>query len=361
MAVLEVKNLHAEFRLATGVVRAINGVDFAVEQGKTLAIVGESGSGKTATALSTLRLNPEPPCVYTDGEILFEGRDLLRMGERQLRGIRGRGIAMIFQDPMTSLNPVRTVGSQIVEAVARHERLSRADAKKRAVDALREVGIANPEERARQYPHQFSGGMRQRVMIAMALACRPKVLIADEPTTALDVTVQAQIMELLDDLKHRFDMGIVLITHDLAMVAEQADDVLVMYAGRPVEKAQARDVFQAPKMPYTMLLLNSAPRIDRPKGAILDPIPGSPPNLMALPPGCPFQPRCLLSRPECTQQVPPLEAKATGHEAACILSPEELDAAARQLAEGSFAGPALSGPGLPGPALAESKPNGGHA
>jgi oligopeptide/dipeptide ABC transporter ATP-binding protein len=333
MAILEVKNLQAEFRLDTGVVRAVNGVNFSVEQGKTLAIVGESGSGKTATALSTLRLNPEPPCVYTGGEILFDGRDLLKMNDRELRAIRGKGIAMIFQDPMTSLNPVRTIGSQIVEAVARHEKLSRADAKARAVQALREVGIANPEERARQYPHQFSGGMRQRVMIAMALACRPKVLIADEPTTALDVTVQAQIMELLDDLKHRFDMGIVLITHDLAMVAEQADDVLVMYAGRPVEKATAQATFEAPKMPYTMLLLQSAPRADRPKGAALDPIPGSPPNLLDLPPGCPFQPRCFLAKPECSTVVPPLELKAPGHEAACILSPDELTAAARTLTD----------------------------
>ena len=338
MAVLEVTNLHAEFRLHNGVVKAINGVNFAVEQGKTLAIVGESGSGKTATALSTLRLNPEPPCVYTAGEILFEGRDMLTMDERQLRDVRGRGIAMIFQDPMTSLNPVRTAGSQIVEAVARHEKLSRHDAKQRAVQALREVGIANPEERARQYPHQFSGGMRQRVMIAMALACRPKVLIADEPTTALDVTVQAQILDLLGDLKRRFDMGIVLITHDLAMVAEQADDVLVMYAGRPVEQARARALFDEPKMPYTMLLLNSAPRIDRPKGAVLDPIPGSPPNLLALPPGCPFQPRCFLSRPECSHGVPPLEAKVAEHEAACILSNDELDAAARDLATSQAAG-----------------------
>jgi oligopeptide transport system ATP-binding protein len=331
MAVLEVRNLHAEFRLSTGTVRAVNGVNFSVEQGKTLAVVGESGSGKTATALSTLRLNPEPPCFYTSGEILFEGRDLLKMNQRELRDVRGRGIAMIFQDPMTSLNPVSTVGSQIVEAVARREKLSRSEAKERAVQALREVGIANPEDRAGQYPHQFSGGMRQRVMIAMALANRPKVLIADEPTTALDVTVQAQIMELLDDLKHRFDMGIVLITHDLAMVAEKADDVLVMYAGRPVEKATAEATFTRPRMPYTMQLLQSAPRADRPKGTVLDPIPGSPPNLLNLPPGCPFEPRCFLAKAECREVVPVLEAKGDGHEAACILSAEELDAAASRL------------------------------
>ncbi|AWB90850.1 ABC transporter ATP-binding protein [Aeromicrobium chenweiae] len=332
MAVLEVRNLNVEFRLDTGVVRAVNDATFSVEQGKTLAIVGESGSGKTATALSTLRLNPEPPCFYTGGEILFEGQDLLTMNERQLRQVRGQGIAMIFQDPMTSLNPVRTVGRQIVESVVRREKLGRAEAKARAVQALREVGIANPEERAGQYPHQFSGGMRQRVMIAMALASRPKVLIADEPTTALDVTVQAQIMELLDDLKTRFDMGIVLITHDLAMVSEKADDVLVMYAGRPVEKATAEAVFATPRMPYTMQLMQSAPRADRPKGAVLDPIPGSPPDLLNLPPGCPFEPRCFLSRPECTETVPRLVTKTPGHEAACILSPDELATGAQTLA-----------------------------
>jgi oligopeptide/dipeptide ABC transporter ATP-binding protein len=324
LPVLQVNDVHAEFRVDTGTVKAVNGVSFAVHAGKTLAIVGESGSGKTATALSVLRLNPEPPCVYTGGEILFEGRDLLSLREKELRKVRGKGIAMIFQDPMTSLNPVRTVGGQIVEALLQHERIGRAEARDRAVQALAEVGIPNPAERAGQYPHQFSGGMRQRVMIAIALACRPKVLIADEPTTALDVTVQAQILELLDDLKRRHDMAIVLITHDLGMVAQAADDVLVMYAGRPVERASVDPLFATPMMPYTAALLGSVPRADRPAGTTQDPIPGSPPNLQDLPPGCPFQPRCFLARPACTEAVPPLAEKAPAHSAACILDPAEV-------------------------------------
>ncbi len=324
MSLLEVEGLQAEFRVDSGTVHAINELSFTVEAGKTLAIVGESGSGKTATALSVLRLNPQPPCVYTGGRIMFEGRDLLTAPERALRSVRGKGIAMVFQDPMTSLNPVRTVGAQIVESLLRHEEISRHDAKARAVQALRDVGIANAEDRAKQYPHQFSGGMRQRVMIAIALACRPKILIADEPTTALDVTVQAQILELLADLKSRLDMAIVLITHDLGMVAQAADDVLVMYAGRGVERASVDDLFARPMMPYTAALLRSVPRADRPRGAVADPIPGSPPDLRLLPDGCPFQPRCLLAQPECTRILPPLEMKAPGHSAACILPPEDV-------------------------------------
>lgn len=324
MSVLEVKDMCAEFRVSTGIVRAVNGVSFSVDAGKTLAIVGESGSGKTATALSILRLNPEPPCVYTGGEVLFEGRDLLSLPEKELRKVRGKGIAMVFQDPMTSLNPVRTVAGQIVEAIVQHERISKSEARRRAVQALAEVGIPNPSDRAGQYPHQFSGGMRQRVMIAIALACRPKVLIADEPTTALDVTVQAQILELLDDLKRRHDMAIVLITHDLGMVAQAADDVLVMYAGRPVERAAIDPLFATPMMPYTAALLGSVPRADRPAGQTSDPIPGSPPDLQHLPPGCSFAPRCFLVRPQCRDAVPPLVEKVHDHWAACILDPAEV-------------------------------------
>lgn len=326
MTVLEVKDLHAEFRVDTGIVRAVNGVSFSVDAGKTLAIVGESGSGKTTVALSILRLNPEPPCVYAGGEILFDGRDLLKLREKDLRRVRGKGIAMVFQDPMTSLNPVRSVGGQIVEALVQHEKLERSEAKARAVQALREVGIANPEESAGQYPHQFSGGMRQRVMIAIALACRPKVLIADEPTTALDVTVQAQILELLGDLQERFEMAIVLITHNLGMVAQVADDVLVMYAGRTVERAGVDALFATPIMPYTIALLRSVPRADLPPSLAQDPIPGSPPDLLNLPPGCPFEPRCFLARPQCRDAVPQLEAKATDHLVSCILTPEEVAA-----------------------------------
>jgi oligopeptide/dipeptide ABC transporter ATP-binding protein len=327
MSLLEVNELYTEFRLETGTVHAVNGVSFSVEAGRTLAIVGESGCGKTATALSVLRLNPEPPCVYAGGEVLFQGRNLLTIPERELRSVRGKGVAMIFQDPMTSLNPVRTVGAQIAEALVRHEKLSRSEAKAKVVQALREVGIANPEDRAGQYPHQFSGGMRQRVMIAIALACRPRVLIADEPTTALDVTVQAQIVELLSELKQRHEMAIILITHDLGMVAQAADDVLVMYAGRAVERATVDELFAAPLMPYTLALLRSVPRSDRPHGSVTDPIPGSPPNLSQLPDGCPFQPRCSLSRDECQHVRPSLQLKAPGHEAACLLSPETVLAA----------------------------------
>jgi oligopeptide transport system ATP-binding protein len=322
--VLEVNDLHAEFRLDSGTVRAVNGVSFSVEPGQTLAVVGESGSGKTATALSILRLHPTPPCVYTGGQIIAGGRDLLTLPEREMRQVRGNEIAMIFQDPMTSLNPVKTVGAQIVESLRRHRSLPRGEARARAVEALREVGIAHPEARAGQYPHQLSGGMRQRVMIAMALACRPKLLIADEPTTALDVTVQAQIMELMADLQERFGMAIVLITHDLGVVAQVADKVLVMYAGRPVEAAGADDLFERPRMPYTRALLESMPRPDVPGGAVLDPIRGAPPNLLDLPPGCAFHPRCEFARPECASTVPVLEEKAPGHAAACVLTDDDL-------------------------------------
>jgi oligopeptide/dipeptide ABC transporter ATP-binding protein len=339
MSVLEVNGLSAEFRVEGATVRAVNDVSFAVDAGRTLAIVGESGSGKTATALSVLRLNPQPPCVYTGGQILFGGRDLLAMPERELREVRGKGIAMVFQDPMTSLNPVRTVGAQIVESIVRHERVGRGEAKARAVQALREVGVANPEDRAGQYPHQFSGGMRQRVMIAMALACRPKVLIADEPTTALDVTVQAQILELLAELKERMEMAVVLITHDLGMVAEAADDVLVMYAGRAVEHASVDELFARPMMPYTVALLRSVPRADLPRGTAADPIPGSPPNLAAPQRGCPFHPRCFLAEEQCATTLPVLEPKAAGHLAACLLPPERVTRSAAQ--------PVTSGTGEP--------------
>jgi len=319
MPVLQINDLHAEFRLDTGTVRAVNGVSLSVEEGQTLAVVGESGSGKTATALSILRLHPTPPCVYTGGSIVSGGRDLLTLSEREMRRVRGNDIAMVFQDPMTSLNPVRTIGAQIVESLRKHRSLARGEARVRAVEALREVGIPNPEGRAGQYPHQFSGGMRQRAMIAMALACRPKLLIADEPTTALDVTVQAQILDLLADLQERFGMALVLITHDLGVVAQAADQVLVMYAGRPVESAGVDDLFERPRMPYTRALLESMPRPDVPGGAVPEPIRGAPPNLLALPSGCAFHPRCGYAMPECELAVPPLEEKAPGHAAACVL------------------------------------------
>ncbi|MGW4486689.1 ATP-binding cassette domain-containing protein [Amycolatopsis sp. NPDC004368] len=262
MSLVEIKDLRVEFRLDTGTVTAVDGVSFAVEEGETLAVVGESGSGKTATALSLLRLNPEPPCVYR-GEVLLDGRDVLRLSEKDLRKIRGNDVAMVFQDPMTCLNPVKRVGAQVAEVLRRHASASRAEAAKAAVEALAEAGIPDPQRRAAQYPHQLSGGLRQRVMIAMALVGRPRVLIADEPTTALDVTVQAQILELLVDLQRRHGMAIVLITHDLGVVAEVADRVVVMRSGRVVETGDVLPVFETPQEDYTRELLRATPKLER--------------------------------------------------------------------------------------------------
>ncbi|WIX77629.1 ABC transporter ATP-binding protein [Amycolatopsis carbonis] len=262
MSLVEIKDLRVEFRLDTGTVTAVDGVSFAVDEGETLAVVGESGSGKTATALSLLRLNPEPPCVY-EGEVLLDGRDVLRLSEKDLRRIRGNDVAMVFQDPMTSLNPVKRVGAQVAEVVRRHAGASRAQAAAAAVEALREAGIPDAERRAAQYPHQLSGGLRQRVMIAMALVGRPRVLVADEPTTALDVTVQAQILELLVELQRRHGMAIVLITHDLGVVAEVADRVVVMRSGRVVETGAVLPVFETPQEEYTRELLRATPKLER--------------------------------------------------------------------------------------------------
>ena len=248
---LEVKDLRTHFRAADGVVKAVDGVSFSLEPGGTLGLVGESGSGKSVTALSIMQPNPKPPAEHPEGEILFEGHDLLQVSESRMQKIRGNDIAMIFQDPMTSLNPVLTVGDQIIEAIRIHQQVSKSEAKKRTEQVLTDVGIANPERRAKEYPHQYSAGMRQRAMIAMALSCNPKVLIADEPTTALDVTIQAQILELMVDLQERYGMAIILITHDLGVVAQLADKVMVMYAGRAVEQGETDDVFYDPLMPYT--------------------------------------------------------------------------------------------------------------
>ncbi|MGH3663689.1 MAG: ABC transporter ATP-binding protein, partial [Micromonosporaceae bacterium] len=261
MALLEVEDLKVQFRTREGTVTAVDGVSFHLDEGETLAIAGESGSGKSVTGLSLMRLNPSPPCEYAGGQVRFGGRNLLGLSERRMRAVRGNDIAMIFQDPMSSLNPVRKVGDQIAEAVRVHQGASRKVARTRAVAALREVGIANPEARAEEYPHQFSGGMRQRVMIAMGLSCSPKVLVADEPSTALDVTVQAQILELMKDLQHKTGMAILLITHDFGVVAGMADRVAVMYAGQVVEHAGAQRVFDDPLMPYTAALLRSVPRL----------------------------------------------------------------------------------------------------
>ena len=327
MPLLEVDRLQTHFRTSDGINRAVDGVSFSVEAGETLAIVGESGCGKSVTAMSILRLIPEPPGKVA-GRVRFDGRDLLALSEREMRDIRGNDISMVFQEPMTSLNPVLTVGRQIAEAVMLHEGKSRTDALKRAEEMLRLVNIPEPERRVAQYPHELSGGMRQRVMIAMALACNPKLLIADEPTTALDVTVQAQILDLMRQLKTRLGSAIILITHDLGVVAEMASRVVVMYAGRKVEEASVKDLFARPRHPYTRALLASIPRLSSPdrkpgERVRLAEIPGLVPSLKSRIPGCLFAARCAIASAHCTTAAPALEAKAPGHLAACWLAPAE--------------------------------------
>jgi len=320
---LRVSNLTTTFRTEDGVVSAVNGLSFTVDAGSTLGIVGESGSGKSVTALSIMRLIPEPPGKIAAGEVLFRGVDLLKVSDREMRAIRGHQIAMIFQDPMTSLNPVLTVGDQIAEATRLHLGYSKKDALDRAVDMLRLVRIPLPEKRIHEYPHQFSGGMRQRVMIAMALSCDPAVLIADEPTTALDVTVQAQILDLMNEMQERLGSAIVMITHDLGVVAETCENVLVMYGGNVVEYGSAEQIFSAPKMPYTIGLLESLPRLDG-GGDRLVPIPGQPPNLLRMPSGCAFAPRCKYRMPICDEPVP-LYDFGDGHVARCFLYDERAE------------------------------------
>jgi peptide/nickel transport system ATP-binding protein len=293
MALLEVRDLRTSFRTRRGVVRAVDGVSFTVEQGRTLGIVGESGCGKSVTALSLVRLLPSSASIES-GSVTFDGRDLSTLGRRELEDLRGREIGMVFQDPMTSLNPTNSVGAQIIETLRRHESLSRRDAERRARELLDEVRIPRAAERLEDYPHQFSGGMRQRVMIAIAIACRPKLLIADEPTTALDVTVQDQILELLDELRHSHQMAMALITHDMGVIADVAHDVVVMYAGQIVEQSSTLELFDHPEHPYTEALLRALPRIDSPdaRHGRLEAIGGRPPELIDPPPGCRFAPRC---------------------------------------------------------------------
>ena len=320
---LEVRGLKVRFTTEDGVVRAVDGVDFDLARGQVLGIVGESGSGKSVTALTVLGLTRERNALF-EGEVLYQGRNLLALSERELRTVRGNEIAMIFQDPMTSLNPVYRVGEQIVEAIVTHEPVSKRQARQRAVELLRQVGIPNPNQRVDDYPHQFSGGMRQRAMIAMALSCNPSVLIADEPTTALDVTIQAQIIELIDNLKDEFDSAVILITHDLGVVAEIADEIIVMYAGRVVERGAKRQIFYDPQMPYTWGLLGSIPRLDRPKGGKLASIKGAPPSLINLPTGCKFRPRCPHAFDKCIDE-PALENRVEDarHLDRCWLTVEE--------------------------------------
>jgi len=318
---LSVKNLKTSFFTHVGEVQAVRGVSFDVEQGKVLGIVGESGSGKSVTSLSIMGLLQYPGRVV-GGEILFEEKNLLACGKREMRRIRGKDIAMIFQDPMTSLNPVYTVGNQIVEMILEHEKITKEQARERAIEMLQMVGIPSPEKRIHNYPHEFSGGMRQRAMIAMALACRPKLLIADEPTTALDVTIQAQILNLIKGLNQQLSMTTILITHDLGVVATLCERIVVMYGGLIMETGTADEIFYDPQHPYTMGLLDSIPRVDGGEKRRLKPIPGTPPNLIHPPEGCPFSTRCAYCMNVCTEQMPPYFEK-DGHRTMCWLLHEE--------------------------------------
>jgi oligopeptide/dipeptide ABC transporter ATP-binding protein len=317
---LEVKDLKVSFRTEDGLVKAVDGVSFAVSEGETLGIVGESGSGKSVTMMSVMRLIIDPNARF-EGDVLYKGRNLMSLDQEELQAIRGSEIAMIFQDPMTSLNPVYRVGWQIAEQIRAHERVSKRAARARAIELLAAVGIPHPAERIDAFPHQFSGGMRQRVMIAMALSCSPSLLIADEPTTALDVTIQAQILNLIKKLKDDYGSAVVLITHDMGVVADVADRVAVMYAGRVVEQGSKHDVFYDAQHPYTWGLLGSIARIDRPKPRRLTTIPGLPPSLINLPPGCAFAARCPHTFDRCAE-LPPLTTKvALDHGDACFLDP----------------------------------------
>ncbi len=320
MLLLEVTDLRTSFFTERGELRAVDGVSFAVDAGRTLGVVGESGCGKSMTALSILRLVP-PPGRIIGGRIGFDGRDLLALDDAEMRRVRGNRIAMIFQEPMSSLNPVFTVGNQIAEAVRLHQRLGRAAARRKAIEMLRLVEISEPERRVDDYPHQLSGGMRQRVMIAMALSCEPHLLIADEPTTALDVTIQAQILDLLAGLQARLGMALLLVTHDLGVVAQRADEVVIMYAGRIVERASTADLFAQPLHPYARGLLDSIPRIGADRRR-LRAIPGTVPDPLHLPSGCRFRDRCPIAIAACAEIDPPLEEFRPGHAAACIRAGE---------------------------------------
>ncbi|MFF4883726.1 ABC transporter ATP-binding protein [Streptomyces nigra] len=322
---LDVHDLKVEFRTRDGIARAVNGVSFGVDAGETLAVLGESGSGKSVTAQAVMGILDSPPGRITAGEVLFQGRDLLRLNEDERRRVRGAEMAMIFQDALSSLNPVLPVGDQLGEMFVVHRGMSRKDARAKAVELMDQVRIPGARERVKQYPHQFSGGMRQRIMIAMAIALEPALIIADEPTTALDVTVQAQVMDLLAELRREYKMALVLITHDLGVVADVADRIAVMYAGRIVESAPVQDIYKAPAHPYTRGLLESVPRLDL-KGRELTAISGLPPNLTRIPPGCAFHPRCPMARDVCRTDEPPLYAVSETRGSACHFRRECLDA-----------------------------------
>ncbi|MBE3574522.1 MAG: ABC transporter ATP-binding protein [Firmicutes bacterium] len=313
---LEIRDLRTYFYTEDGVVPSVDGVDLTIDKGETLGLVGESGCGKSVTSLSIMGLIPKPPGKIVSGEILFNGQDLLKKSEAEMRHIRGNEISMIFQEPMTSLNPVYTVGDQIMEVLILHQKLGKAEARAKTIEMLRLVGIPEADKRVDEYPHQMSGGMRQRVMIAMALSCNPKLLIADEPTTALDVTIQAQILDLMRKLRDELNTSILLITHDMGVIAEMADRVAVMYTGKVVESADVRTIFADPRHPYTLGLLGSIPKLHE-DAERLRAIEGTVPNPYAMPTGCRFHPRCEFARDICRQQEPPLMKVAEGHEAAC--------------------------------------------
>ena len=317
MALLEVKDLRTYFYTQEGVVKAVDGTSYVVHEGETLGLVGESGCGKSVSALSILRLIPTPPGKVVSGEIIFQGRDILKLDEDELRKIRGNEIGMVFQEPMTSLNPVLTIGRQMTEALELHMNLHGKAARDRAAELLEMVGIPEARGRLDDYPHQFSGGMRQRVMIAMAMSCNPKLLLADEPTTALDVTIQAQILEVMNRLSREFGTAVIIITHNLGVVARYADRVNVMYAGKVIETASAEELYRNPKHPYSVGLLRSVPRLDETRKAKLVPIEGLPPDLAHLPPGCPFYPRCSWRVEKCLEEYPPFKLVADNHYAAC--------------------------------------------
>ena len=321
MALLEIRGLKTHFKTDEGWVHAVDGVDLSVNGGETVCLVGESGSGKSVTARSVLKLVPMPPGRIVAGQVLWDGRDLVPLPPAEMQKLRGREIGVVFQEPMTALNPVYTVGEQISEGLRLHEGLSRAASLDRAAELLALVHISQPSRRVHDYPHQFSGGMRQRVMIAMALACKPRLLIADEPTTALDVTIQAQILDLLSELKERLGMAVLLITHAMGVVAEVAQRVVVMYAGQVIEEGSVEEVFERPWHPYTQGLIRSIPRIDADasRGSRLVSIPGTVPSLVEPPPGCRFAPRCAYARDACTQATPALRQVGPGHRVACIL------------------------------------------
>jgi len=321
VALLEIRGLKTHFKTDDGWLHAVDGVDLSVDAGETVCLVGESGSGKSVTAMSILKLVPMPPGRIVAGQVLWDGRDLVPLPARAMQALRGREIGVVFQEPMTALNPVYTVGEQICEGLRLHEGLSRAAALERAIELMALVHIPMPARRVHDYPHQFSGGMRQRVMIAMALACRPRLLIADEPTTALDVTIQAQILDLLSELKERLGMAVLLITHAMGVVAEVAQRVVVMYAGQVIETGSVEAVFERPWHPYTQGLIRSIPRIDVDplRGERLVSIPGTVPSLVAPPPGCRFAPRCAYARDACTRATPALREVAPGHRVACVL------------------------------------------